>query len=744
MMKKFLAITIVLLCVCASYAWAQRIKYKELVPALDTSSISEQMSLLKLYLAEELDHGNANFRLAMLHYNIFRNSDPLLEYSKAVAHAKEAVLRLTKAKVVVTTQDVRSDNEYYAPFFKTLDSKGRPYAEFSIVQAKINTAFDSAQQFLEKMPPIYSSFTKSVQQYDNAVKIFADINTDYKTLEDLYMFFDDELNKRFDQLKSSYDSSVSNFNKYTSLTKDYPLQNYRQKANIKEINVYRLDGLTTRLTFLEDNVEFWNYANWVDNVRKMYNTEIVAIKDKIVQTETRLNESLKALETNEVPGESLFKISKDLVFQLNNYDKSSLALALLEYKAFKQNWLAKTHQIKRDTAIETKLELYSHLIQLNRVADSLAHDIKSKINSGSTKKHGAYLKKFYGGPSGLDKVVQNETAFISKTFADYQETLKGTLLAYNAKTDVSDKTLKIGSFNVPLFVDNRPDSAIDLVSVVTQRIVKNPDGSIYVAGVHKMNKKTNNNLTGFVAKLNPDGKPAWLKELNFNPDSLTVADANNYIGDLVSTQEGCAVVVTSIRPSAQQLINTFVFINDKGEMSAYPVKEKGMARKLIYQESSNSFVMIFKGDSARQQYHQDEMVSIASLNILGDLLWHQDFTFAGTIEDVVTVRDGYILTGNYTALKDLKGKESRTKINQGQSNPYLIKISLRGEKLSVLPLNSPKSIYIDKVVKVNDGSINLLGYESTFDAMADPTATRGAVLHMMTAYDLRQICSNFN
>lgn len=727
---------------CGWSVSAQKIKYRDLVPALDTASISEQMSMLKTYLIDDLDHGNANFRIAMLHYNVFRKADPLLEYTKAVAHAKEAMLRLTKAKVVVTAQDVRSDNEYYAPFFKTVDSKGRPAVEFPVVQQKLILAFDSVQKFLVKMPPIYSAFTKSVQFYDQSVKKFADINTEFRTLEDIYMFFDDDLNSRFESLKNQYDSSLTNFKKYLALTEEYSLPKYKQKFHIKPINVYRLDGLTTKLTFLEKDVEFWNYAEWVERVRKTYNDEIKPIKERIAASETKLDESLKTLAggTANTP----YKLSKDLIFQLNNYDKNSLALALLEYKAFKQNWLQKVNQISRDTAIDSKLELYSQLIQLNRGADSLAQIVKTKTNSFNTKKHSTYLAKYYGGADGLDKFLKSENEYIAKAFAEYQEVLKTDLLAYKPTQDMPSKSVKIGAFNVPLFVDRKPTMEMDLLNLYTQRLIRTPDGSLYVAGVHKTNKKTNNNLTAYVARINPDGKAAWLKELNFAPDSTGVLDADNYLGDLVSTQEGCAVVVTSLRAATGNHVNNFVFISDKGDVKNYKIKETGMARKLIYQEASNSFVMIFKGTKEKQQYQEEEKVSVNSINILGDLLWHQDLTFAGTVQDVITVRDGYILSGNYTIMKDVKGRESRTRINQGQSNPYLAKISLKGDILNVLPLTSDKSIYIDKIVKVNDGSINLLGYESTFNVMDDPNAAKGAVLHMMTAYDLKPICSNFN
>lgn len=732
------------LCSLFTSAHAQRMKYRDLAPALDSLSAGQQMSMLWEYLLEEPNHANASYRIAMIHYNQWRNADPLLAYRKAMAHAKEAQLRLLRAKLIVTPQDVRSDNEYYAPFFKTVDSKGKPYVEFPFVSQKITNAYDSVMKFQEKMPLIYKAFTKSVAHYDKAVKVFAATNTEYKTLEDIYMFYGKDLEQRFDELKNAYDSSIAYFQQYKSLTDEYPLPKYNQQTHIKNIAVYRMDGLITRLNFLTPVIELWNYSAWVDGVRKKHSEEIAGLKEKIEKSEASISSSIKELEKGGViQDKQPPKLSKDIVFELNNYDKNSLALALLEYKTYKQSWLFKLINASRDSTLDAKLLLYSQLIQMNRAADSLNFRLKSTVQPHSVKKHHAFLDKYYGGGPGLEKFLKDENEWIQKTFNEYQEILKGNLLQYSASDDQPNKFVKFGAFNVPLFVEKKSIAQLDNVSLLTQKLTRNADGSMYITGVHKTNKKTGNNATGFVARLNPDGKPAWLKELNFAPDSLPALNADNYIGDMVATQEGCAVVVTSVRPNSIQMANTFVFLNDKGEMKTFRMKDPGMARKLIYQETSNSFIMVFKGDEEKQVFDKPEPISISSINALGDLLWHQDILLSGTIQDVLTVRDGYLLTGNFTAIRDQSGREVRTRVAQGQSNPYLIKLDLRGNIVNISPVVSDKSIFIDRVVKVNDGSINLLGYESTFQTMDDPAAEKGNIMHMMTTYDLKRVCSNF-
>lgn len=132
---------------------------------------------------------------------------------------------------------------------------------------------------------------------------------------------------------------------------------------------------------------------------------------------------------------------------------------------------------------------------------------------------------------------------------------------------------------------------------------------------------------------------------------------------------------------------------------------------------------------------------MVSINVLGDLVWRRDVTLAGTFLDFIQVRDGFVMAGNFTWIRNTAGKELRTRLASGQSNPYLLKISERGDIQKILPLTSDKSVYADRLVKVNDGSINLLAYELTFDEAKAKAVSDKPAKHVMVNYDLKVICS---
>jgi len=202
-------------------------------------------------------------------------------------------------------------------------------------------------------------------------------------------------------------------------------------------------------------------------------------------------------------------------------------------------------------------------------------------------------------------------------------------------------------------------------------------------------------------------------------------------------------VVTSTHMTRPESINTFVYVTEKKEEKLKKrLKEVSFLRDLLYVEETNSFVLTFKGNTLIQSFTEEEVLSIQCINVLGDLMWRRDISFAGTLQKVVRVRDGFVLAGNFTLLRDHTGKEIRTRIATGQTNPYLIKLSPRGDVQKILPLVTDKSVYLDQLVKVNDGSLNVLAYEGTFTDFKKESLNPEMMKHAMVNYELRIILSS--
>jgi hypothetical protein len=697
-------------------------KYSEFFPLLDRMTPDQAKNALKAYLLEEQEHPNANFRLAVLYERNYRAADPLVSYQYAMANAAEAKLRYNKAKLLCDAREVDRNNDEYWPLFKVVDAKGKPVVPFATVSAKMVNGYDSAELFIKNMPPIYGAFTKSVNQYDQAVKLFASINTRYATVEDLYLLYTPALHESLTALKTHYDSCIVYLEQYLALTKAYPLKGYKQSHKILPIQTYRLDGLTTSINFLVNEIRIWNYAEWVKKIQSYQSGHVTELRKNVDVLHEKLDKNLTALQA--LPyGQtgSLVKPEKSLLFNLNNIDRQSALLPLLAYKTFKQEWLIGQKAQEPDTFYSRRnAALFSNLIYTNRKADTLARALRDAIKETAIDKHADFVAKAYGSQKGLEKYTTDQLAEISKAFDGYTQQLRMSVLRDTLRTEsflTKEKTFRSpkGGISISLVPQRITPEALEAGTPITLFNRKNPDGSAYLAGLYKADKKKNVTFT-FLVRIAPDGREAWFKNFNLPVDSASLADTHTYLGPVVLTPEGCGVLLRSEHRANPVSLNTFIFLNEKGEeRTRQKLTDVFYPRHAVYSERSNSFIFALKGLAREENVTSAEKLVTLQLNVLGEVLWKREIEMVGSFTDLIPVVDGYLLIGNYLIIRDPGNKELRTKVAQQECSPFIIKLGERGEyqKLESPPQNG--SLFVQRVVKVNDNSINLIAFKEKLD-----------------------------
>lgn len=712
-------------------------------------SDEEMRNELKDFMIADNTEPNVYFRLAIIYEKVYKNADPLTDYKLVMANAAEASSRFLQCNAYVDAREVGKNNEYYYPFFpNSFDAKGKPAVEFPKVAAKFKSGLDSANLIRVKLPAIYHNFTRCVNSYDKAVKLFASISNQYASLEDLYMLYDDALDAKLTSLKSDYDSSVYYFDQYKTLIKEYPIK-YNQTYTIKPIETFRLDGLITGLNFLTNKVDLWNYSAWVDGVRKTHSTNIKDLRAKLFEAEDKLQASINKVNAGPVPDFKPVPLNKQLVLELNNVDKESAVLALLHYQHYIQSWLYDTKNFKVDTAnSERNAVAYSDFIHQNRHADTLIREVSSKITDLKVTMHKEFVSKYFGGKSALEKYVADQTAMVSKSYQDLAGNLRSSILQ---KDDSSwmfknkDNVVRFQNKVIPLRIRPVRPEDLDKGLLFTLFNQKNPDGSAFLAGIHKPDKKINNTVV-FVARVAPDGKVAWLNSFNPKIDSLSAtADANQFVGPAIVTPEGLALLVRSEHLTNGSKVNTFFYLNnEKGDTKVkFTLVDTTYPRFIKYMEKLNAFVFVLKGTEEKINFNAKEDITVMCVNVLKDIMWKKAFAVTGNIVDVRPVTDGLLLAGNFMTINDSKGSEVRTKVNALESNPYLVRVGEKGE-LTPMPISVPFSFYLSKVVKVSDQSINLLGTKDTFETgITKPFNPADPVIHIMATKFGQVIYTNY-
>lgn len=382
------------------------------------------------------DHPATNIQLALIFEERYKNAHPISDYESAIANAERAELLFGRSRDLIDDRETRRNAWYYPNFTSQFKRNGKPEVEFDSVKLVFEQGLKDADSFLTHMPPIHENFMKMVEQYDLASKNFVRINGDYNSLKDVYLLFDQKLEDRFDLVKNSYDSTLYYFKKYREAAAEYPPFKLDQKISINEIKTYRLDGLVIQTDFLVDDIGLWDYGSWVDQVKKVINTEIDLLRTDIEKIEQKLDESFAKME-NWAPNDSinLDPIEKKSIYKIRRYDLNSPVANVFQYKDDKLDLINEQKSLSvYDTAKDISFQVKSYTI--NRVFQqtvTLEKDLRkynSEIPNSNLNKNKEFYQKYYGGIQGLKSYFDSEEQELLNIRSESAEKLKSQIVSH--------------------------------------------------------------------------------------------------------------------------------------------------------------------------------------------------------------------------------------------------------------------------------------------------------------------------
>ncbi len=679
-------------------------KYKDVFLQIVMAEEDNAFGLLNAYLQDNLDHPNANLRVALIYAARYRSVDALREYERVIALANRAKEKLLKASLVVTEKEFKKNSDYYLGMVKA----GNIPSYFEITEL-IKQERLAVEEFLQNVPPIYNEFTQSVEKYDAAVKNFAGILGSYASFKELYLLYDDELKSRLDRLKISYDSTKLYFDRYLTLRNRFEITAVEQSYSENAIKVYRLDGLVTQINFLQPKISLWNYAAWVDSINVVMSEKIDVLREDLIANEKKLRAAVT--EVSGVQNLESFKVvhaDKSLIFNLLRYDYKNAIVPLLAYYEFQQQFIIdQKRNIYFDTAAiakERKLAYYSNMMYAAKRGDSIITEFETRFNPVQLKRHQKFVDKTFGGTEQMKVYMADEKTMNNKIFIHQIANIKDEILLETI-IDSLGGSVKYRRIKIPIHIINESLADLPQGEIKTQYILTAADESIYIAGQQiSDSKKLNHEL--IIAKLSVDLKPIWFKNIDLEIDSAGV-DANHWLGDVKLTSEGIALVVRSVALDSSKVINTLLHITETGGVKfARRLETELYPRELNFIETSNMFVLAFFGESNIMDAKLKSELKVLGINGLGEKLWQYDYSLSGDFQQIIHTQNSIIIGGNYSVIKN---KAGLTYTSPSGTNAYMMSLSLNGELEQIQCLASDTPYKVISFYKVNDNNINLLG-----------------------------------
>ena len=739
-MKKLTTVILLTGLVLTSFG-QKKLKYEDVLPAILNLPSAGKPIILKEYKDEDPENVSIDFQLAVVYLERYITSDILTEFNYKYGNADKALTYLLRAQSEIDEKEIKKNADLYINFGYR-DERGKPVVSYDTINNLMLTYIPELEGFVQNASGIYEKFTKSFSHYDRAHKIYTELVGTYQTHNDLLLLFNDEMDAKFEQMKTEYSNALAAFEEYKGLTDAYPI-NYNQELKISPIDVYRLDGLSSEINFLAEDVEIWNYSDWVDATRAYRQTNVDGLRAELEDEDKRLDQVLAAT-TNDFIREEYepLDVSKELLFTLRKFDLRSVIESIFLYKEVKHNLMYQELVSKSlDTAStidpERKLYLWGQMIKEINDADTLLGNIRARNNAVNHAKYGDLLQRRYLGESGINSFVQDERSTNKEDFDYNVSQIRRSLIAELNPYETDEPTTFKGS-SYPLEA-GLPIDDINLSSdPYTTHKIENFDNSAYIAGIRR---NPDGVIQSYVAGVTQTGKIGWLNEYALLPD-LAQVPSNTRIGAMELVPGGVVVVMNTLNEETGEQFNQLVKLSGAGEEELVKVLEiPEYPRTVNFVERSNSILISFKGEGYDDQITKVSEMTIGSYSILGDLLWVRKYEGKNDIEAVAELSDGYIIIGNYNQLTGLDGKVLRTGSTGTRS--FYLKTDHNGDPIKLKVMADATDHTITDFRRVSDNCLNFFGVRGAYDPHAS-VSNSGQLVHVIMDKDLNELSNSLN
>lgn len=741
-MKMRNSISVLLLIVVFAASGQKRPRYDETLPVILSLPPSGAIAQLKTYMAEQPANPSIFLQMAVIYEKRYRDGDPMTDYEYKLGNAKLALESYSKALQLMDDKSVkRAEDEYFN--FGKYDEKGRLSVNYDSLIARVNGSKADLQKFVDFAPAIYEAFTSSFGHYDQAHKLFTEIIGKYPTFKEFYLLYNPAIDGQMEQIKTNYLKFSEAFEAYKVALSNYPT-GYNQNLSVREITTFRLDGLESQINFLKPAIQVWNYAKWVDDTRDEITKEIGSLRASLVTENQRLDTRLSTVK-NEFGTESFepLKAAKEVLFNLRKYDLNSVIEPLFLYKEKKHDLIYQevlSSSLDTSTMVETdrKLYLLGQMINKIRLADSVLVDVRKRNTPECLSRYSDFLTVHYKGIAGINSFVESESRVNRTDFAHYVDQIKTTLYQ-KLKEDSIQEFLTYKKLKIPLFegAQFEYDSLGD--ALITTKILRNFDGSMFVTGIMKNPKEKL--VQSFICGVTSDKKIAWYNEYLLVTDSTTGRKGHTRIPTLQAVPGGLAVLLNA-EDTLKTRVNHLVILDEKGTatltrkllIDMYP-------RTLAFSQRDNSLLITLKGERFPVDIFQESELITASLDLAGGLRWQSVNSYKGDIAGQIEVDQGFLIIGNFNLIKDKDGRMQRGGRSREETNVFVQRLDMEGRGVDLKLIKHSGPLVVNKVYRAGDDCINLFGAKSVYFSSSVLITNPDVAVHIILNKNL-EVLSN--
>jgi hypothetical protein len=373
--------------------------------------------------------------------------DPLTHTESLVATMDSAVLFLDKSYKTINDRELRKNDEYYEAYMRRDLRTGKFVIKLSDVQLDIETRINSLKTRKEKVKLLKGYFVESTQAYTRTNGRYKTLHSKYGAEREFFLRSDDEMLVALKRIAVNFDSAITAFENYKSVSKELGKTGYNHVIDLQEIKDIKRDG-STLPDFMKDDLKLWDYKKWSAQATQIIEKEITPLRESLISFDIELNKLREKLKTDSVSVlRGLTALSAKIPeAQLKKYDPSPMPLAVFAMKMAELEYHSDVIANKplRDS-LNVRLRLSgirSEIADLKKL-DSVSADLMKRDYAQEEKDYHHFITKTFGTTAVLQSMISSTNEYAKK------EKLKRE--TEWERISQSLKWLVVGTDSIPLY-----------------------------------------------------------------------------------------------------------------------------------------------------------------------------------------------------------------------------------------------------------------------------------------------------
>jgi hypothetical protein len=518
-------------------SFAQKVKYKDLILLLKAKQYDKAEVFLKRYLKETSDNPNAFLFMGFTFQDKAEANDVLKQTPALLSNCDSAILFYDKAYNTISEKELKHNDEYYEMYSRRDLRTGKFGIKLSDVKLDLETRVKELKEKKENVKELKKYYVLAEQQYARVFSAYKSIESKYSSEHTLYLRADEVMVTKLKQIELSFDSVVSSFERYKSISKRLGKTNYNQQLNLQEIADMKKEGLSGT-DFTRDDLKIWDYKRWSKSAVETIEKVIYPMRDRLISYDIALNKLQDKIKKDSVSvvGDIAQLEDKLLYSQLLKYDAVPLPISVFDLKKAEMSYQSVliSHKPLRDSInIEVKLASLKDELKDINLLDSLSSKLMSKDLNKEMDNYSQFVTKAYGTKSVLLSLIKTTEDYAHrekiKKQMEWERTLKATRWIVN------------GMDSIPLSFDQ--STALNFKPLVVEKK--------YTVGLHYKDSLA----TGYLYNITPSHVPNV--KVAFKVDQSNFKKSNLPAIKCLSTTDASGQVFYSVIYSENKVDNSY-------------------------------------------------------------------------------------------------------------------------------------------------------------------------------------------